>query len=607
LSTLQAVIPAVPLKPTAAGAPARNTTTSVTFRNPAHSLIIDATDPAAAVTLAPPDPGFTGDLAVHGRGAGDTITINRPLTLAGNLLFTGSLNFQGPLTSTAGNVALSTPNRLTLSQNITVANNLVVTSAGGVSQTGGVVRATGLALQGTGAFTLDQPGNQVQTLAANIGGPLSYTNAGGLGIGSVELWPDFFAFLGGILTGGSPISIRTVNGPLTVFPGNQVDAGSQTLFLQAGSAPGSANALTLGADFNAGGPTVLTGDGGVTLVGDQIAVGPDPTEFVVFAGAGVTLRPFTAGRAIDLGGPGSAGALSLSNDELSGVRLFGPLQIGDAASGPITVTAPLDLTGITNTLTLVTGQSIGNSSSGGPALTVPQLILQAPGGIGSAAAPLTTAAQELAATAGGTGIFIANSGDLTLGDVTAGSGDPRRALGGPVPLQISSDGTLTVAGTVAAGSGGLLALSGAGGVVIAGGGVLAGPGTVTGNLTNSGVLEPGGAGALRVLQVLGNYTQTAGGVLVIDLGTKGQANQLAVSGTATLGGTLQVNPAATLQPLQQVLGRTFAVLTFGARGLDGNSLPSDFAVYAGTLLADDIVLVPTFVDRGLLLVGKRRG
>src|SRR5262249_18393826 len=75
-----------------------------------------------------------------------------------------------------------------------------------------------------------------------------------------------------------------------------------------------------------------------------------------------------------------------------------------------------------------------------------------------------------------------------------------------------------------------------GSVEIDGGGTLMGYGTIGGNLANSGVLQPAAAGA--ALRVNGNYAQSAGGKLVIEV-TPTAAATLAVRGTAALAGTVQ--------------------------------------------------------------------
>jgi hypothetical protein len=96
-------------------------------------------------------------------------------------------------------------------------------------------------------------------------------------------------------------------------------------------------------------------------------------------------------------------------------------------------------------------------------------------------------------------------------------------------------------------------------------GTLAAHGTATlqGSVTNTGGwLVPGGIGTLRIT---GNYVQAAGGTLGIDLGgssTCSAFDQLNVTGTATLGGTLSVNRSGGCTPSA---GQRFPIVTFASR------------------------------------------
>ena len=66
------------------------------------------------------------------------------------------------------------------------------------------------------------------------------------------------------------------------------------------------------------------------------------------------------------------------------------------------------------------------------------------------------------------------------------------------------------------------------------GGTLSGSGTVTTTVVLSGQVNPGGVGSSGVLTIVGNYTQTANGVLNIELGgptPATQFDQLKVSGS----------------------------------------------------------------------------
>src|SRR5262249_7725391 len=87
------------------------------------------------------------------------------------------------------------------------------------------------------------------------------------------------------------------------------------------------------------------------------------------------------------------------------------------------------------------------------------------------------------------------------------------------------------------------------------GGILQGAGTVTGNVTNGGTVAPGLSPG--ILNIAGNYVQTAGGTLSIEIngiavGT--QYDQLNVTGTITLAGTLAVSSGFVSTP-----GNTFII------------------------------------------------
>ncbi|MEB3331514.1 MAG: YDG domain-containing protein, partial [Synechococcaceae cyanobacterium] len=89
-------------------------------------------------------------------------------------------------------------------------------------------------------------------------------------------------------------------------------------------------------------------------------------------------------------------------------------------------------------------------------------------------------------------------------------------------------------------------------------GTIGGSGTIdvgSNTLVNEGTISPGGVNTLGTLTILGNVDLTSAGVLEIDLLSGGggngslggalQADQLAVSGSATLAGVLNVNEEST--------------------------------------------------------------
>jgi len=96
------------------------------------------------------------------------------------------------------------------------------------------------------------------------------------------------------------------------------------------------------------------------------------------------------------------------------------------------------------------------------------------------------------------------------------------------------------------------------------GGALQGTGTVSvaGTLTSSGTVAPGlSAGTLNLA---GNYTQTAAGTLDVELAGRntGEFDVLAVTGTASLNGTLRVTVHPQFLP---GAGEQFQILTCASR------------------------------------------
>ncbi|MDQ1557736.1 MAG: hypothetical protein QOD32_796, partial [Pyrinomonadaceae bacterium] len=109
------------------------------------------------------------------------------------------------------------------------------------------------------------------------------------------------------------------------------------------------------------------------------------------------------------------------------------------------------------------------------------------------------------------------------------------------------------------------------------GGTLTGAGTITGNVQNAGTLAPGLASA-GVINITGNYTQTAAATLAIEIGgttAATQYDQLSVTGTATLGGTLTTTLTNGFAPN---VADQFVVLNYGARS-------GAFATITGTFNA----------------------
>ncbi|MBI1918387.1 MAG: hypothetical protein HYS12_27160, partial [Planctomycetes bacterium] len=321
-----------------------------------------------------------------------------------NALTIGSVVFDVGV-NVGNDVALTTGGALTINQQIVSVTTSVTLTAGGAVTEGanGQIVSPNLLLLGTGPYTLTNPGNDVNTLAANVTGAVSYTDFDDLTIGSV-------GGTNGVVTTNSAIAIATVDGALTVSDtraGADVDAGNSTVALTAGSAMGQDRALTLNA--NAG----VSGTGGVTLTADNMSLGA-----AVNAGTAIAaLRPFATNTLINLGGADAANTLGLTDAELDFVTA-GVIVVGSTA-GDLTVTAQITPAN-SNQLELVTGAGILDGNTTGADLVVTRLGLTASTGIGVSGGDirLDVSVSNLEALTDTGGIDIANTGGtLSLGGV----------------------------------------------------------------------------------------------------------------------------------------------------------------------------------------------
>ena len=153
-----------------------------------------------------------------------------------------------------------------------------------------------------------------------------------------------------------------------------------------------------------------------------------------------------------------------------------------------------------------------------------------------------------AITNSGDGVFSGKLTGIEILNITGGV------------LEANLDAGSTVNNTlVRAGAGIRLNGSLTGNVAIEQDGVFEGNGTITGNVTNAGIVAPGNS--IGTLSVTGNYTQTATGQFLVELGPS-SADKLAVSGTATLDGILSTGLVAT--DYAALEGKSYTVLTAGS-------------------------------------------
>lgn len=129
--------------------------------------------------------------------------------------------------------------------------------------------------------------------------------------------------------------------------------------------------------------------------------------------------------------------------------------------------------------------------------------------------------------------------------------------------------------------------------VVVNGGALNGSGTVGTSVVNNAQVNPGTSPGL--ITINGNYTQAAAAQMNVEIGGLNPGtdyDRLAVTGTATLDGTLNVT---TINSFAPATGNTFSVLTFGTRS-------GDFAAKNMPVLGAGSSLNPTYTATSLDLV-----
>ncbi|OZB05238.1 MAG: hypothetical protein B7X67_12455, partial [Rhizobiales bacterium 39-66-18] len=187
----------------------------------------------------------------------------------------------------------------------------------------------------------------------------------------------------------------------------------------------------------------------------------------------------------------------------------------------------------------------------------------------------------------GSGAALVLQGGNIYNTVTFGAGSKVSALSGTAIIGTYEGFTITNAGTLS----GNVDLTQAGASTfqnVAGAhfnpGPLVGLGTSTtfedvpygGSLTNAGTLNPGGRNVELSTMLQGNFTQSTGGVLGIDINAAvnaGQTNDvLNVSGTTTLGGSVQPLVGANLLPLTYTILSSTGAMTGSAQVIQPSAL-----------------------------------
>ena len=437
-------------------------------------------------------------------------------------------------------------------------NGFAIIAVSGLTGTGGLIKQGAGSLSLTGANTY-AGGTAVQAGTLAIGnGSTAGSIQGNVTIdGGATLAfnrSDAASFAGAISGGGALLqqgaSSTTLTGTNTYTGGTTIQAGSLAIGNggTAGSILGNVvintgtniafnriDAVTFAGAISGGGVLLQQGTGSTALTGTNTYTG------------GTTVQAGT----LAIGNGGTAGSIEGNAATAAGSTL--------AFDRSDTVTFAGTLSG-TGTLLQEGGGTLVLTASNSQGSTVVQsgtLSIASPANLGPGALALLN------------GTTIAFTGSGNFGEVTTVTGDPTfqvadsqnvtftSAIGGTGDLVKTGTGTLILDGannyagptTVAAGTliiGDAATPRGriASAAMVSSGATLAGYGTVGGALANAGQVVPGGPTAgIGTLHVGGNYSQSAGGTLAINV-SPAAASQLQVAGASSLAGTVAFSYAA---------------------------------------------------------------
>jgi hypothetical protein len=598
---------------------------SSTFTNNNVFNATDEADIAGGGTAAT----FVNAGILNKSGAGTTTTISRTFNNSGTVnVDGGSLAIGGGGVSSGGRFDVDAGATLNFFANYTVNAPTIVTGAGAAQFIGGAVDLNGTYTI-TGATTISGIANfntNVTLTTLDLSGSLG--GSGNVAISSALVWSD------GAMTGGSSTTVantaaftftgatdkrlnfgRTlVNNTTTTLSGNLLldngslfdnngtfnvvdeadigGVGSPASFQNDGtlnkSGAGTTTAFSRtfnnAGTVNVDGGTLAVGGGGTTS-GGTFDVDAGATQnfsnnyalsgttnlvgagFTRLTNGNLTITGTTSAQnfAFDAGTIDGTGTLnvsaalqwasgSMTDAGTTAIGTGATLTISGAASKTLNLSRTLVNNGTTNlsggTLFLDNGSTFTNNS----------------------VFNVTDDADIGGAGAAGT---FANTGTFNkagAGTITTFS----RTFNNSGAVNIPS-GTLNFTGSYTQ-TAGALSLGGGnvgGGITFAlQGGDLRGSGTITGNVSNtSATVRPGGTGTVGTLTITGAYTQSAGGTLAADLGGTGagQFDVLAVGGTATLGGTLNL---ANIGGFIPTAGNQFRVVT-------SSNNPGSFATLTG--------------------------
>lgn len=344
------------------------------------------------------------------------------------------------VTGTGGGSALGTSYGVNMEQSAKITGG---GTTGTVMVTGNGGASGGNGTQNHGVF-MSAAGTRISSGSGGAGGDVTVMGTGG-GTGTsttnhgvlVEGGAQISAGTGGAVTvngsGGNTAGTGNNNFGVSVANNANITSGGGSVSVT-GTEGGGAARVGINVGFN-GMISTATNGGTTTLTANSMNFDTATATISAQAASSVTLKQRTANFAINLGGPDTVAQLGLTGLEADRVTA-GTLNIGDAASGPITISGAIDVTAPPATipvLNIVTGSTVSDAFSGID-FTAETLNITAPGGIPSTAdgsLDLSVSTLTTDSTGGNGDQFIGEAGNVTVGsgDLKAGTGIIRLATG----------------------------------------------------------------------------------------------------------------------------------------------------------------------------------
>ncbi|WP_048880501.1 autotransporter outer membrane beta-barrel domain-containing protein, partial [Acidocella aminolytica] len=446
-----------------------------------------------------------------------------------------------------------------------LANSGAISGSIGISNSGGSIGT--LTNSGTisvaSSSGIDNIGGSIGTLtnSGTISGASGVDNGGG----SIGKLTNSGTISGrkyaGIYNGSGSIGTLVNDGTVSGMTLGDIynEKGAIGTLVNAGSITGTGtNVISSGKTItgpalsvdNTGGTIGALIDAGLYNGADGVSITNDGT--ITASTSNVSITGNAAGSTNFVGIYNFGSINALTNDR-AGV-ISGSIGISESGGSIGMLTNNGMITGMQDALYIGPGSSIGQLSNSGTVAgnidNASSLALKISGGTGTDYGVLTgyngTTGSITSKIAGADLTF--DSGNLLLGDNIYMGGNSVIDTGATLLvdglLSIVSSSPLDIAGGLlevgdAAHNGAVLNSN----VAIGSAGELRGHGTIRGNVTNDGVVYPGGS--MGVLTIDGNYVQNSGGSLEVEVSpvtTVGTGyDQLAVTGSAKLAGALEIN------------------------------------------------------------------